>query len=600
MRGITKRWRFRTPGPDGAHASVLERILAARGMADPDEIDRYLNPSLHQLHDPSLIPDLDAAARRILDAIGSGERIVIYGDYDVDGCTGAAILVRTIRAISPGASVGVYIPHRVDEGYGINAEAIEQLVREGAGVIVSVDCGISAVEESLLAKRLGVDLIITDHHNPPGAIDEMPNAFAVVHPRRPDSAYPFGELCGAGVAFKLAWRLATMDQGSDRVGETMRETLMDLLALAALGTIADVVPLVDENRAIVRAGLARMRHTGVIGLTMLINESGLGGSKVEEESVGFKLAPRMNASGRLGHARETVELLLSDDSHRCEVIARELTRVNDERRAMCDRIQNEAIERIEREGLGGDDRRAIVLADPSWHPGVIGIVCSRLVERYGRPTILLQRDGAVCRGSGRSIDGFNLHAALGACAEHLGSFGGHDMAAGLRLDTDRLGAFAEALNTVAMALLTPDDLTTVVTIDCQATLAELSPAVVGSLRALGPFGRGAPTPRVLVKGLRVLRAPETMGAHGRHLKIGVEQLGGGGAMQSRMVAWGWGERRALIPAGAMIDAVVKPRLNEWRGRVTVDPEVEDLRVCGACGSDDPAPVVLTSRARCPS
>ena len=595
MRGLTRRWRFRADNHPDVAGSIVERILMARGLTDPVEIDRFLNPTLLHLHDPSQIPDLDKAALRMLEAIRNRERIVIYGDYDVDGCTGAAILVRSIRAIDPRTPVSVYIPHRLDEGYGINAQAIEQLAGEGAKLVISVDCGITAVEEARLTRALGVDLIITDHHNPPATIEAMPDAFAVVHPRRPDSAYPFGELCGAGVAFKLAWRLAALDQGSERVGPTMRETLMDLLALAALGTIADVVPLIDENRAIVRAGLMRMRHTSVIGLTTLINESGLGGSNVEEESVGFKLAPRMNASGRLGHARKTVELLLSDDTARCEVIARQLSKANDERRAVCDRIQTEAIERIEQGDLASEDRRAIVLADPTWHPGVIGIVCSRLVERYGRPTILLQREGDICRGSGRGIDGFNLHAALEACSEHLKTFGGHDMAAGLRLDAASLGAFTDAMIGVANDRLSSDDLTAMVTIDCETTLAELTPAAVGSLKALGPFGRGSPTPRALLRGLRVLRTPETMGAHGKHLKIAVEQ----GGAQARMVAWSWGERRSMIPAGAMIDAVVKPRLNEWRGRVTVDPEVEDIRAHDVSVSVCPHATGLTSPSRCP-
>ncbi len=596
MRGLTRRWRFRIEAGSASGENVRDRLLAARGFTDPEEIDRFLNPTLHGLHDPSLIPDLDASAERILKAIAGSERIVIYGDYDVDGCTGAAILVHTIRAINPAAQVSVYIPHRLDEGYGINAEALERLAGDGAQLIISVDCGITAVDEALHAKKLGIDLIITDHHNPPESLDAMPDAFAVVHPRRPDSAYPFGELCGAGVAFKLAWRLATLNQGSEKVGAQMRETLMDLLALATLGTIADVVPLVDENRAIVRAGLARMRHTNIIGLTTLINESGLGGSRVEEESVGFKLAPRMNASGRLGHARETVELLLSNDASRCEQIARELTKVNDERRLLCDRIQTEAIERIESENLASDDRRAIVLADPSWHPGVIGIVCSRLVEKYGRPTILLQREGEICRGSGRSIDGFNLHSALEACSEHLESFGGHDMAAGMRLNSSSMDLFTDAMIGVANDRLSLGELTAVVTIDCQATLAELTPAVVESLKALGPFGRGAPTPRVLLKGLRVVRTPETMGAHGKHLKIPVEQ----GGVHAKMVAWSWGEWRASIPAGATIDAVVKPRLNEWRGRVTVDPEVEDIQVRTGSGDSIESPVIVTSPSRCPS
>jgi len=594
MRGLTRRWRQRAGCPHGSEENLLQRILRARGITDPDDVERYLNPSLHDLHDPSLIPDLDLAAERILSAINAGESVVIYGDYDVDGCTGAAILVRTLREIDPAGRASVYIPHRMDEGYGVNAEAIEQISSDGASLIVTVDCGITAVEEARLARRLGVDLIVTDHHNPPAALDDMPDAFAVVHPRRPDSAYPFGELSGAGVAFKLAWRLATLSRGSERVGEPMRETLMDLLALAALGTIADVVPLIDENRAIVRAGLTRMRHTRITGLTTLINESGLGGARVEEESVGFKLAPRMNAAGRLGHARETVELLLSDDASRCEVIARSLTRVNDERRSLCDRILDEAVDRIEREGLARDDRRAIVLSDPTWHAGVIGIVCSRIVERYGRPTILLQQEDRWRRGSGRSIDGFNLHSALEQCDEHLEAYGGHDMAAGLRVSDEAYEAFTRAFLATANERLSPEDLTPTLTIDCEATLGELSPETVTMMRSLGPFGRGAPTPRVLLRGLRVLRHPETMGAHGKHLRIAASHEG----VTTRLVAWGWGERRGSIPAGATIDAVGKPRLNEWRGRVSVDPEVEDIRVAGEEDAH-PAPVII-STSRCPS
>ncbi|MEC9373129.1 MAG: DHHA1 domain-containing protein, partial [Planctomycetota bacterium] len=348
-----------------------------------------------------------------------------------------------------------------------------------------------------------------------------------------------GELSGAGVAYKLAWRLMTLAHGSDRLPDDRRQLLLELLALAALGTIADVVPLLEENRVLARFGLSVIRSTRFVGLNALIEASSLDAERVSVEDVGFRLAPRLNACGRLGHAQEAVELLTTQDKKRAAEIAAELTRTNERRRAVEREIAAQAADFAEVAGMTGPDRRAIVLAHESWHPGVVGIVCSRLVERFGRPTILLQREGDRCAGSCRSVDGFDIHDALTACAKHLDSFGGHIMAAGVKLSADRLPAFTEAFIEIANSRLAAEDLVPSLRIDCDAALDELTPAIVERLERLGPFGAGNPTPRIRMKGLRLVGPPQPLGAHGKHLKITVRQ----NERMLRMMGWSWGEHR---------------------------------------------------------
>lgn len=586
MRGITRRWRAPEPGCDeppkesagGADAGrvhpLVARVLRARGLTDRDAMATFCDPRLSQLHDPSGIPDLDRAAERILAGLARNEQIVIYGDYDVDGVTASAILFHMCRALRPDARVSVYIPHRIDEGYGVNSASLGQLRAEGAGLVVTVDCGVGAVEPARVARGLGLDLIITDHHNPPAALDALPDACAVVHPRRPDSSYPFGDLCGAGVAFKLAWRLATMSRGGERVGDQLRELLLDLLALASLGVVADVVPLLGENRIITRFGLSRLKATPFPGLRALIDASGLAGEAISSEHVGFALAPRLNACGRLGHAREAAELLTTAAGERATSLAQELTRLNERRKAIEREIFDQASRLAAEAGMTSPDRRAIVLAHNDWHPGVVGIVCSRLVEAFGRPAILLRRDGEACQGSGRSVDGFNLHAALEACGEHLDTYGGHDMAAGLRVATDRLPAFVEAFTARANTAIGPDELAPSLQIDCDASIDELTPLAVEQLQRLAPFGRCNPAPTVRLCGLRLTRPPEPMGAGGRHLTM----LVGSGARSIRLVAWRWGERRGALPRAGPLDVVVRPKLNDWKGRVSVEGELCDAAI----------------------
>ena len=577
IRGMTRRWEPRSPAADAPAGSdaLIDRILIARGLL-AEQADAYLTPSLRAMHDPGLIPDLDRAAERILRAVAAREPVVIYGDYDVDGVTASAILVHTLRAIDPGAPVRTYIPHRLDEGYGINSEAIEQLAGEGARVIVSVDCGITAVEPARVARRLGVDLIITDHHNPPASMADLPEAFAVVHPRRPDSAYPFGELCGAGVAYKLAWRLCTRHAGSERVTPACRDTLIEMLGLAALGSIADVVPLIDENRVIVRHGLHQLARTRMPGLGALIHASHLDSDKVDCDAVGFRLAPRLNAVGRLGHAREALELLTDAAGPRAVELAASLSRINDERRSVERAIFDQADAMAEASGMTGPDRRAIVLAHPDWHPGVVGIVCSRLVEKHARPAILMQADPAtgVCKGSGRSVDGFNLHAALDACAGLLDRYGGHDMAAGLALSLANLGAFTEAFVAYTNARLDATDLVHRLRYDAVADLDELSPRAVEQIERLAPFGQGNPRVRLRVRA-RLNGAPDMMGASGSHIALRLTGPGGGVV---RTVAWNWGEHASSIPPGAAVEAIIEPKLSRWNGHTRVEPVLADLRV----------------------
>ncbi len=572
-RGLNAVW---TPRGDADRSlPLVERVLAARGILG-EHASEFCAPALAGLHDPSAIPDLDRAAERILRAARSGEPIVIYGDYDVDGVTATCILFHMLRELAPGSDVRTYVPHRLDEGYGLNESAIERLAADGARVIVTVDCGVTAIEPATRARDLGVDLIITDHHNPPESDDDLPDAFAVVHPRRPGSAYPFGELCGAGVAYKLAWRLATLACGSERVSPELRALLVDLLAPAALGAIADVVPLVGENRVITRFGLTRVKPTRIAGLRALVEASGLADDTIDAMAVGFRLAPRLNACGRMGHARDAVELFTTATGSRARSIAEMLCRLNDERRATERRIVEQAGAMAEDAGMTGEDRRAIVLAHSDWHPGVIGIVCSRLVEKYHRPVILLCDQGDTLTGSARSVPGFNLHAAIGACDEHLTKFGGHDMAAGLSLPASSLDAFTGAFTERVHREIAPEDLVGRVTFDCDADLSELTPRAVEQLEALAPFGAGNPSVRLRVRA-RLNAPPETFGKTGNHLSLRLRDTSMTGPV-FRTVAWRWADQAPSFSAGTDVDLVISPRLSRWNGRVNVEPELVDAAV----------------------
>lgn len=564
---------------------LMQRILAARGLSDAEEVRRFLGAGLTDLHPVELLPGVDEAAARILETIRQGRILVIYGDYDVDGVSAAAILYRTLRVIEPNAQVKTYIPHRMTEGYGLNSEAIEQLHAEGTGLVVTVDCGITARDEAIRARELGLPLIITDHHQSPGRIEELPEAAALVHPRLPGHGYPFGDLCGAGVAFKLAWRLAVMHCNSQRVTDRLRGLLLECTALAALGTIADVVPLVGENRVIARTGLRLMRQTSFVGLNALIEASGLAGEGIDSQSVGFRLAPRLNACGRLGHAAEALELFITEDPRRAGEIASSLNRLNSQRQAAEAEIFEQACEMVERQGMNRPDRRVIVLADTRWHAGVIGIVCSRLVEKYGRPAILLQRSEGVLKGSARSIDGYSIHAGLAAASSYLLRWGGHEMAAGLSVLPEKFDELVDALTAHANASIAEHDLTPALRVDSEAELDEFDGKFMHDLSSLSPFGRGNEEPLLLVRRLRVCESPRRLGATAKHLQLMVRPANAD-SMRTRpfrIMVWNKGEAAGEFAAGQLIDIALHPKVNTFRGESNVEGQMRDWRVIPVSG-----------------
>ncbi|MFK7788374.1 MAG: single-stranded-DNA-specific exonuclease RecJ [Phycisphaeraceae bacterium] len=568
---------------------LVNRLLRARGVENTDQAERFLNPKLKHLHDPATLPGCVRAAQRLKLAVEQQQPIIIYGDYDVDGVTASSILYHTLK--QAGASVQTYVPHRLDEGYGLNAEAIANLAgsTDACPLIISVDCGITATEPAKVAKDLGVDLIITDHHE--FDLDNLPDAYALVHPGLPPepntqnptpSPYPNRDLCGAGVAYKLAWQFALEYTGCEQGGklpDAYRKLLLDLLAFAALGTVADVMPLVGENRAITTFGLQRISHTSFQGLNALIDASQLRSEKIDSYHIGFVLGPRLNACGRMGHAKEAVELLTTATGERAKELAEYLHDVNDERKATEREIVEQATQMVLDAGYDQPNTRVIVLAHEDWHPGVVGIVASRLVEKFCRPVVLLCIDASTqtAKGSARSVDAVNLHDAIQTCNQHLTKFGGHAMAAGLSLPADNIDAFRADLIEQVNTLLSPDELVQHIRVDADLTLADCTTDVFHLIKSLAPFGRGNPKPRLMLQGLTLDRPAQQMGSGGKHLSMQLRDGNAGTSRTIRAVAWSMGDLAETLPAGAKIDVVFQPSINEWRGNTTAELHVMDLR-----------------------
>ncbi len=541
---------------------LLERILAARGLGDPDDRAAFLAPDLKLLTESNPLSGTEKATDILLDSIREKRPIVIYGDYDVDGITATSILWHVIRAIDPEAPISTYVPHRLEEGYGLNPDAIRSLHEEGARTIITVDCGVTAVEEARLARELGVDLIITDHHRA-REDGELPDAAAIVHPSLPGKEHEFTELAGAGVAWKIALHLARKASGSNRVGPSLQNALMDALSLSAMGTIADVMPLQDENRIIASFGLRHMGGCRNIGVQALLRASGAGKGRNDAEMVGFRLGPRLNAAGRMGHAASAIELFTTADDIRAEELAHELTELNTKRQAVEKAITTRAHEMVLEQGMAEPGSHAIVLRHQDWHPGVVGIVCSRLVEKYGRPTILMQDDGEFCRGSARSISGYSIHEALGVCDEHLETYGGHHMAAGMTLASDSFEDFARDLIKHANDSIPESHLMPELKIDLEVDRTEISGTVIRKLSAMKPFGRGNPGPRVLLKDMRVLTAL-AFGRSDNHLKL---RLGTEDERSKPIEAIWWGQAERLEQVRhRSVDVVAKMEIDSYSKR----------------------------------
>lgn len=578
-----KRWRVAPLAAEAQElaealgiAPLVAQVLCRRGFTDETAARAFLTPKLKALSDPKDLFGCERAALRLVEAVRAGDTVAIYGDYDVDGVTASAILYHVLKRAQPDAKVLRYVPHRIDEGYGLNAEAITMLADAGARVIVSVDCGITALEPAEVAAARGVDLIITDHHEARHD-GVLPVAHALVHPDLPphsDGAPQFKDLCGAGVAYKLAWQFARVWSGSERVTDELRDMLLDLLSLAALGTIADVVPLIEENRVIASLGLRHIKGTQITGLNALIDAASLRSETIDSYHVGFVIGPRLNACGRMGHAKKAVSLLTDATAEDSKRISQELNAVNERRRATEHGIFEEARRMVVEAGYDRDEVRAIVLGSEGWHPGVIGIVCSRLVDVFRRPTVLVTLSDDTASGSARSIDGFDLMEAFEACSEHLKSYGGHTMAAGLKLERQSLDTFRNAMIDYAGTHLTPEDLKPSIDIDADVELQTLTLEACLQLEGLAPFGRANPAPTVSISGVTVAQEAKSMGRDGRHLTVMITQ----GGQRVRCIAWRMGELAPELKVDLKLDVVGVPKINRYRGRTTVELELKDLKI----------------------
>lgn len=553
----------------------LAQILLNRGLRTSAEMRSFLAPNLNSLHDSTLLPDIRPAVERIDRALVNRERITIYGDYDVDGISATALLVRFFRLL--GHDVDYYIPQRIEEGYSLNIGAIERLAKNGTSLLITVDCGISDVVEIDRANQLGMTVIVTDHHE---QSTEIPRAHAVVNPKRHDSRYPFRDLSGVGVAFKLAWAFAQRLSNGTKVSRKFSDFLVDSVGLVALGTVADVVPLLDENRVFAHYGLQALSHCDNPGVRALVKVSDLEGKQILTHHVSFRLGPRLNAGGRLGSAEESVELLATAKEPRSSEIAAALDRSNRERQRIEAQILEEAVAMLENDPTLREDK-VLILAKDDWHCGVLGIVASKLVDMYYRPTILLSFDSGEGRGSGRSIPGFHLHQALLACRDTMTSCGGHAMAVGLRIERNNIETFRRKMNAYADGVISDDDLVPALWIDVEASLSSISKEMVRELARLEPCGVGNRSPLFVTHGLRIAGEPRLMGGKGEHLSFYVSQ----GATVTRAVGFGFGNLKDSLSRwkadGRTISLVYEPTINSWQGAETVELHVKDIELSGA-------------------
>lgn len=583
---MAKQWRIAPHDP--ARIAALERaaslpavvaqLLICRGIHDAELAHHFLDARLNTLRDPAELPGADQAAALIVAAIHANRKIVIYGDYDVDGMSGTALLYCCLRML--GADVSYYVPHRIDEGYGLHREALATIAGRGASLVITVDCGVTAQVEALYARELGLELIITDHHQLP---DGLPEAAAIVHPALGNPS-TFTGLCGAGVAFKLAWAVCQRSSESSKVAPRMRNFLMQAIGLVALATVADVVPLVDENRVLVRHGLTSLRETPGLGIAALLKLTRADQQPfLSSEDIAFKLAPRLNAAGRLGQAALGVELLTCDSPERASALAAYLHELNGSRESL-ERSIYLAANKQAQEQFDPENDAALVLAERGWHPGVIGIVASRLAEKFHRPVVLIALDAVGAKpgvGSARSVPGFNLHAALAACGEHLLAYGGHAAAAGLKIDEARIETFRAAFSEHAAGEITLAARTAELRIDAEVPFSALSSAAVQQMERLAPFGHHNPRPLLCTTGVLLGEPPKRIGGGERHLSLSLLQHG----IQLRAVAFGCGDwAPVLAEHQGPIAVAFRPIINHFRGRKSVELQVCDWQPAAALDS----------------
>lgn len=539
---------------------IMARILLNRQIDSFDKAYSFFRPDLENLHDPYLMKDMDKAVERLHQALLSGENILVYGDYDVDGVSSAA-LVYLVLSRMVGPKVSYYIPDRITEGYGLSDKGIREAAESSVSLIVTVDCGVTAIQEIQLAKELGMDTVVCDHHQPS---EHLPPAVAILDPKLPDSNYPFDELAGVGVAFKLL-------QGLYSKLDLPEAELDEYLDLVAIGSCADIVPLIDENRILVRHGLDKINCNPRYGVRALLESSGLSNKEITAGLIVFVLAPRINAVGRLGDARRAVQLFSSQTLQQARTLARELEKENRARRDIDELTFKEAQEIVETK-LSPLDDKAFVLYKEDWHPGVIGIVASRIVEKFYRPTIMITVMDGIGKGSARSIANFNIYQAIKDCSHLLTGFGGHKYAAGLTIEEAKIPEFVESFKRAAMEYIRPEDLIPSIKIDGEIELAEFTPRFIRLLKLLGPFGPMNMRPIFMSRNLKILGEPNIVGQN--HLKLKLEQ---DGAVLDA-IGFNMGEYINRIEKNnGVIDCVYIVEENRWNGKTQIQLRLKDIR-----------------------
>lgn len=590
---MTKQWRYRGFDPEAIQhlaklagvETVVAQLLYQRGITDPVFIQSFLEPKFSELRDPSLLPNMEQAADRIYKAIQERVPIVVYGDYDADGMCGTAILYNCLRMLQ--ADVQYYIPNRLEDSYGLSCEALSKLHQRGRKMVISVDCGIGSLAEAEHCKELGLELIVTDHHT---IGESLPDAFTVVHPALPGFDYPFHGLCGGAVAFKLAWALCQLDSKDKRVTPAHRQFLLESTCIAAIATVADVVPLVDENRILVRSALKLFTTSVPLGLKALMEKANLHTKTAHgAEDIAFTLAPRLNAAGRLGQAQLGVELLTTQDPERAKALAEYLDRLNSDRESLERSVTLAATKQI-KEQFDAENDPAFVVHGAGWHLGVIGVVAGRLAERFHRPVVVVgldplgQKPGT---GSARSAGIVNLYEAFQDCREHLLTCGGHAAAAGLKIEEHSIPSFRAALQEAVATRLGGVRPTPILEIDAEVTLKQISSlALVHRMERLAPFGAANPRPIFVANNVQLSEPAKTMGSGDRHFQARFVQHG----TAIRAIAFGQGEWvEPINQHSGTIDIAFRPNINEFGGNQRVELQVMDWR---PSPSSVPAPHML--------
>ena len=541
------------------HISPLTSIiLYNRGITENSEIAEFLNCSLDNLHDPYLLKDMDKAVYRVREAKKNNEKITIYGDYDVDGITSIAILYKHLTEM--GFDVDYYVPDRIQEGYGVNRCALDKIKESGTKVLITVDTGITAVEETDYAKSIGMDIIITDHHE---CKEIIPNAYAAIDPKRKDCSYPFKNLAGVGVAFKF---IQALDEKS-----TVYQLMDKYADLISLGTVADISPLVDENRIMVTEGLKKFKTTENVGLKALIDVSINNNKAITTSTIGYIIAPRINASGRLGCAARSVEMFLTDDSAKAYELAEGLCEENTIRQQTEQKMFAEAIEYIEKNPQIKDDQ-VLIIAHENWHHGIVGIVSSKITEKFYKPSILFAVDGEEAKGSGRSVSGYNLFEALENCSDLLEKFGGHELAAGLSIKTDKIEEFREAINKNAALKIDEKALAPTISVDAVIKPTYITFDTVDEINRLQPFGVDNPSPVFAVKGIKIHKI-STM-SENKHLRMTLLKEG----KFLDAVGFGMGEYYNHLKEGDFINVAFGLDINDYKGYKNVQLILKDIKL----------------------